>query len=168
MKKNVKNKIQFSNYVKLAVLFIVVIILALGIRNWYLNSVALEMEVPVIADVLTKEIKNEELYNFVNENDPSILYFSVSSDKDCRKFEEDISSFLKKSSLEDVVVYMNLQGEDVSKFFDEVTSYYKYDGKLKEVPTFIYFEDGKIKEVLTDTLEVEDVKEFFKKVGVVL
>ncbi len=167
MKKKTKEKIAIANYGKLALLFLVVILLAFGIRQWYLNFIALEHQVPVIADVLTKQIRKEELYSFVNENDPAIIYFSVSDDEDCRTFEEEISSLIQDYSLEDIVVYMNLRGEDVARYLDTVAAYYHYDGSFEEVPTFLYFEDGEIKEVLTDTLKKEDVKTFFQTIGVI-
>ena len=114
-----------------------------------------------------KQIRKEELYSFVNENDPAIIYFSVSDDEDCRTFEEEISSLIQDYSLEDIVVYMNLRGEDVARYLDTVAAYYHYDGSFEEVPTFLYFEDGEIKEVLTDTLKKEDVKTFFQTIGVI-
>ena len=163
-----KKKVPASNWVKLILIFGAVIALALFIRRWYINSNNLEMQIPVVSDVLTSEVKLAEIYNYINENDPALIYFESSSDSDCRKLEKNLIPFFRDNSLEDVVVYINLDGEDVEKFFNELQQFYGYNGEIESVPTFIYFEEAKIDKVLTGKVNKSKVEKFFKEIGLIL
>lgn len=164
-----KEKEQYlSNLFKLALIFIFTILVVLGIRKWYLNGLEIELATPVIAEVLHQEIKKNEVYTYISENDPAILYFESSSDSSCRKLEKNLLSFIRDNSLEDIIVYMNLDDEDVSKFFSDFKEYFGYKKELVSVPTFVYMEDGKVKQVLTGKLDKAKVEEFFREIGVIL
>jgi len=163
-----KKKVPVSNWVKLVLIFVLVIGFALFIRRWYINSNNLEMQIPVVSDVLTSEVRLAEIYDYINENDPALIYFESSSDSDCRKLEKNLIPFFKDNSLEDVVVYINLDGEDIETFFKEFTEFYGYRGEIESVPTFIYFEEAKVDNVLTGKVNKSKVEKFFKEIGLIL
>lgn len=163
-----KKKVPISNWVKLVFVFVVVVGFALFIRRWYINSTNLEMQIPIVSEVLTNEVKLAEIYDYINENDPALIYFESSSDSDSRKLEKNLISFFHDNSLEDVVVYINLSGVDVKKFFDSFKEFYGYNGEIESVPTFIYFEEAKVDKVLTGKVNKAKVEKFFKEIGLIL
>lgn len=163
-----KKSVPVKNWVKLLFIFLFVIGVCLFVRRWYINSTNLEMQIPVISEVLTNEIKLAEIYDYINENDPAIIYFESSSDSDSRKLEKNLIPFFEEKSLEDIVVYINLDGEDVDEFFDSLKKVYGYKGDISSVPTFIYFEEGKIDTVLTGKVNRSKVEKFFKEIDVIL
>lgn len=163
-----KKKVPVKNWVKLALIFVLVIGMSLFIRRWYINSNNLEMQIPVVSEVLTNEVKLAEIYNYINENDPALIYFESSSDSDCRKLEKNLIPFFRDYSLEDAIVYINLDGENVKEFFSDLKEVYGYKGDVESVPTFIYFEEGKIENVLTGKVNKSKVEKFFKEIDVIL
>ena len=90
-----KKKVPASNWVKLLFIFVIVIGFALFIRRWYINSTNLEMQIPIVSEVLTKEVKLAEIYDYINENDPALIYFESSSDSDSSKLEKNLISFFR-------------------------------------------------------------------------
>jgi len=169
MKKKNDSKKIISNYVKVFFVFLAVIVLVLFLRKWYLNSQELEMNTPVLEGVVTHQIKSNEIYNFINDNDTALIYMCVANDNNCRNLEKDMKKLISNNSLEDVIVYLNLSDNtDISKFYSELVNNYNYDKELKEYPTFLYFENSKINKSLSGKdISVNDVENFLKEISLI-
>lgn len=169
MKKKKINKKEISNYVKVLLIFLVVIVLVLFLRKWYLNNQDLKLNNPVLQGVVTHQIKSKEIYNFINDNDTSLIYMCVANDDNCRRLEESMKELISKNSLEDVIVYLNLSDNtDISEFYSELVSKYNYSSELKEYPTFLYFENSKINKSLSGKeITVKDVEKFLKEISLI-
>ena len=169
MKKKKELNKEISNYVKVFFVFLAVIVLVLFLRKWYLNSQELESNIPVLDGVVTHQIKSNEIYNFVLDNDTSLIYMCVANDSGCRKLEKSMKKVIRSNSLEDVIVYLNLSDStNVSSFYKELVDKYEYDGKLMEYPTFLYFEDGKISKSLSGkNVSINEVKKFLKEISLI-
>lgn len=169
MKKKKDINKEISNYVKVCFVFLAVIVLVLFLRKWYLNSQELELNTPVLEDVVTHQIKSNEIYNFINDNDTALIYMCVANDENCRKLEKGMKKLISKNSLEDIIVYLNLSDNtNVSKFYSELVNKYDYNSELKEYPTFLYFENSKINKSLSGKdITVKDVESFLKEISLI-
>ena len=127
------------------------------------------MNTPVLEGVVTHQIKSNEIYNFINDNDTALIYMCVANDNNCRNLEKDMKKLISNNSLEDVIVYLNLSDNtDISKFYSELVNNYNYDKELKEYPTFLYFENSKINKSLSGKdISVNDVENFLKEISLI-
>lgn len=169
MKKKKDINKEISNYVKVCFVFLAVIVLVLFLRKWYLNSQELELNTPVLEGFVTHQIKSNEIYNFINDNDTALIYMCVANDENCRKLEKGMKKLISKNSLEDIIVYLNLSDNtNVSKFCSELVNKYDYNSELKEYPTFLYFENNKINKSLSGKdITVKDVESFLKEISLI-
>lgn len=166
-KKEIKKKDSkklIAGYIKLGLIFAVTIFLVLLLRTWYLNRVNYELSVPIIKETLTQEINSNEIYNYIRENEDSILYMGVVTDQDCRSFEVTLNEIIKDRYLENTITYLKLtEDENIQKFIKEFNKF--YDANLKEYPAIIVFEDGKVKDILEankNKLTKDDVVKFLE------
>lgn len=169
MEKKKESKNMAFNYLKIFLVFLAVIVLVLFLRKWYLNNQKLKLNTPVLDNVVTHQIKSNEIYNFINDNDTALVYMCVANDDNCRNLELDMKRFISKYSLEDAIVYLNLSdNNDISKFYSELVDKYDYNKELKEYPTFLYFENSKISKSLSGKdISISDVESFFKGIGLI-
>lgn len=160
--KNTENLI--AGYIKLIVLFIVTIFLVLLLRTWYLNKVNYELSVPIIKETLTNEINSNEIYNYIRENENSIIYIGIVTDQDCRDFEVLFNEVITDRHLENTITYLKLTEDDsIKKFIKEFNKFYNTD--LNGYPAIVVFEDGEVKDILEskkNKLTKDDVTIFLK------
>ncbi len=170
MSKKESKKIPFNNYIKVGLAVVVVVFGSLILRNWYIGSINYELNVPIITETLISEVNTDEVYNYVRENENTILYMGVVNDENCRNFEREFNVIITRRSLEDTITYLNISKvKSKSKFIKEFNKF--YDAELKGYPSLIIFEEGEVKATLTvktgKQLDIEDVIEFLDKNGVV-
>lgn len=167
-KKNGKesDKKLVNGYIKLILIFGVTVFLVILLRNWYLAGVNYQLNVSIIKETLTREIHSEEVYNYIRENENSVIYVGVVNDQECRDFEVLFNEVIKDKYLENDITYLNLTEEgNIKKFFKEFNKF--YDTDLNSYPSIIVFEDGNVKDILVADkgykLAKEDVIKFFVK-----
>lgn len=170
MSKSKNIKIPFINYVKVLLVVVAVVFVSFLLRNWYISSINYELNIPIITETLLNEINTDEVYNYVRENENTILYIGVVSDENCRSFEKEFNEVIRKRSLEDTITYLNISKvKSKSKFIKEFNKF--YDTSLMGYPSLVIFEEGEVKATLTvktgKELKLEDLVEFLDKNGVV-
>lgn len=168
-KKDNKKSIPFKNYVKLALIIILVVLVSFLFRNWYIGRINYELNIPVITDTLIRKVNTDEVYNYIHENENAIIYVGVASDENCRSFEKEFNNIIKERSLEDKITYLNITAvKDKMAFIDEFNK--TYDISLKGYPSIIVFNEGKVKDIITVQvgydLNIDDVNKFLDKNGV--
>ena len=118
-------KIPFSNYVKVVIVVVLVVFGSLILRNWYIGGVNYELNMPIITETLISEVNTNEVYNYVRENENTILYMGVVNDENCRNFEKEFNEVIKNRSLEDTITYLNISKvKSKSKFIKEFNKFY--------------------------------------------
>lgn len=164
MGKRKDEKMELVNVLKLAFICILVIVVTLLLRNWYLKKEEIQKNTPVLANILTHQIKENELYNYINDADTALIYMGISSDDECRMVENRMKSFIQKNSLEDVIIYLDLKEVvRLDDFYDELNATYGYEPKISGYPVMIYFENDSIRNVLnSDELTIDNLEKFMK------
>lgn len=150
-KENMEKNIPKENYVKLAFIYITAIALIIVITYVYKNYQMNKLSEPLIRGHI-QEINTEDLDSFLVEVPDATLYFCVSYDRKCRKFEEDIIRVKKKNLFPHQIFYVNLHDKkDINKnFINKFLKKYAYNEKINynNRPLVIKFNNTKIIKVL--------------------
>ncbi len=164
MKKKEEEGKKIANVLKLAFICILVVIITLFLRNWYLKNDEAQRSTPILLDVLTHQIKENELYNYINDANTALIYMCVSSEDKCREVEREMKPFIQKNSLEDIIIYLDLKGvSKLDDFYHELNATYGYEPEISGYPSLIYFENDAIRNVLSeDDLTIQNLEEFMK------
>lgn len=101
------NKKELRNYLIYTVIVILTIVLVIYFRAWYKTYTTHQLTIPVINGYLN-EIKYEELNNYIDETPKFGLYMCTSDEEKCRSFEREFRKIVKRNSLKDQIVYLNL------------------------------------------------------------
>ncbi len=137
-------KKQKKNYIILAFIYAVVIVLVLYLASWYNTYVEYREEIPVLQNIIS-EINPDEVDHYLMENPSPILYICSASDSDCREFEKSIKSYLQENAYQDLT-YVNLEDiNDKTAYITELLD--KYNGSnfvINRIPCLIKFTDGKV------------------------
>lgn len=163
-----------KNYVILAIIFIITIVLVICLRNSYLEHKQNEEKTNTRLNILY-EIKEEDLKSYLVENTDSVIYVSHASDESLITFEEAFKNYIAKNEISREIVYLNLDKVS-SNFYETLKEKYSNDYiKSKENIVFnqaniFIIEEGKIRSVLYEQksiITLSDVESFLKTNGVV-
>lgn len=159
MKKDNKPKeevkvIPKANYIKLFFIYLAVAVFVYALSNAYQNNRKNKLNVPVIRSHV-RELTKKELHSFITENRDANIYFCVSYQKMCRKFESDLVRVKEKNMFPYEIIYINLDekasqnDEYINKLLKtyEADKHFKYNNK----PLLVKFRDAKIKDLLYAT-----------------
>lgn len=150
-KKEEVKLIPKANYIKLFFIYLAVIVLVYALANAYQNNRKNKLNVPVIRGSV-RELTKKELHSFITENRDANIYFCVSYQKMCRKFERDLVRVKNKNMFPYEIIYINLD-ENASKndeYIAKLLKTYEADKNVKynNKPLLVKFRDAKIKDLL--------------------
>ena len=130
---------KYRNYIVMIFVFAVSIIGCAYALKWHAVYKENQLNTTIITDYI-HELKKEEFINYVSENPYAVIYFGVTSDYNCRRFEGEFKNFIIKNNLQETIVYMNvneLVGNDFATKMDNLfnTKNLRNEGKyFKAVP----------------------------------
>lgn len=155
MKKKIKERvIPTKNYVILAIICIVCLLLSLYILSWYKNYKSNQERQSIIKDVVA-EVTYDDLNNFLKERDIFVLYMCTADSDECLSFEKKLKEYVVDNYLTNEVVYFDISNYQDDKDF--LTNFYnKYKStdlikKLNTYPLLFVFKEGKIVDVLSSS-----------------
>ena len=108
MKK--EKNIPLKNYIILAVVLILSIILVIYFYMWY-NAYEESKLNTMIMDKYLQVINYNELNNYLVENKDAVIYSSVLEDQKIRDFEKKFKNIIIKNSLNNDILYLDLTEE---------------------------------------------------------
>ena len=155
-------RIPLKNYFILGIILVSSIFIVLYINKLYLSTKNNDN----ILNGFIKEIKIQEIDNYIIENPNFIIYLGYKNN-DNKSFEKKFKKLVTKYDLQKDIVFI-----DISQFNDETFNkfYKKYADKLLEKDSSLIIVDNqKVIDVLNITKgnnDIELVKMFFKKNGV--
>ena len=122
-------------------------------RDWYNTSKEFYAQNSVMTKVV-REIKNDEISNYILENQKFILYVSSGQNTNIKSFEDEFKNLIQKMDLGENVLYMNLDEVDVSDFYNSLNSYAsstKVKNQIVSSDASMYvFTDGKLTMLLNN------------------
>ncbi len=155
-------RIPLKNYFILGIILVSSIFIVLYINKLYLSTKNNDN----ILNGFIKEIKTQEIDNYIIENPNFIIYLGYKNN-DNKSFEKKFKKLVTKYDLQKDIVFI-----DISQFNDETFNNFckKYADKLlKKDSSLIIVDNQKVIDVLDITKgnnDIELVKMFFKKNGV--
>lgn len=147
-------KIPFKNYICAFLITIMTLFVVFNLIEIYNNNNKI--------DFMT-EVKEEELQQYIVENNNIFIYFSKGNNK---KIEDELEKYLENNEIKNDIIFVNL--DKVSKDFElkfnssykEVTSSVYYN--LKN-PTIVSIKSGKIVNYLNKLNNIDDIKQFIER-----
>ncbi len=168
MKK--EKNIPLKNYIILAVVLILSIILVIYFYMWY-NAYEESKLNTMIMDKYLQVINYNELNNYLVENKDAVIYSSVLEDQKIRDFEKKFKNIIIKNSLNNDILYLDLTEElkdkNITKDIKETYNINNQD--IANTPSIMIFKDGNLYSIynikdnnyninnLVDYLEEEDI-----------
>lgn len=155
-------RIPLKNYFILGIILVSSIFIVLYINKLYLSTKNNDN----ILNGFIKEIKTQEIDNYIIENPNFIIYLGYKNN-DNKSFEKKFKKLVTKYDLQKDIVFI-----DISQFNDETFNKFckKYADKLlKKDSSLIIVDNQKVIDALDITKgnnDIELVKMFFKKNGV--
>ena len=149
-----KKEIPYKNYIILILVFLATIVAVFYVRDWYNTTKAYYAQNSVMTKVV-REIKSEEISNYILENQRFILYVSSGQNSQIKDFEDEFKNLIQNLDINDDVLYMNLDGVNMESFYDLLKNNYSSSAKLKNQivssdSSLYLFTDGKIVNVLNN------------------
>ncbi|MEG0994924.1 MAG: DUF6568 family protein [Bacilli bacterium] len=158
-------KKEYKNIFKLSLIVITSLAIVFYLRVLYKNYQEYELSIPVIGDTF-KQIKGEEINNYILENPNTLIYMCTSNEDKCRSFEKDLKKYVKRNDLRESIMYLNLNDMDSNKLISKLKNDFAYSRHIKTYPLVLYFKNGKIidhldsgnKQILTISLFEDFIK----------
>ena len=148
-----KKEIPLKNYFILILVILLTILAVFYMRDWYNTSKEFYAQNSVMTKVV-REIKNDEISNYILENQKFILYVSSGQNTNIKSFEDEFKNLIQKMDLGENVLYMNLDEVDVSDFYNSLNSYAsstKVKNQIVSSDASMYvFTDGKLTMLLNN------------------
>ena len=146
-----------KNYLFVCFIFVFTIAVVIISFVLYKNVKEYNESIPVIRDY-AKEISYDDLDNYFLENDDFFLYVGVASDDNCRKFEEDLKTFINEKSISNII-YLNIMNiDDKEKFYDDFNNKYSLNTKISNYPAFLVVKNKKV-------LDLVQKDEYYLNIG---
>ena len=145
--KEEKN-IPFKNYIFLAIILIVSVIIVIYFYMWHSELYANEMNTPIMDEYLNV-INYNELDTYLVENKEVIIYVSVLEDDRIRNFEKNFIRVVEEYSLNNKILYLYLTKQYKNdKLYNSIVNKYN----LLDMPCILVFSDG----IVRDVYSIED------------
>ena len=166
-----EKNIPLKNYIILAAILIVTIILVIYFYMWYGNYENTKLTSPIMDEYL-QVINYNELNDYLVENKNSVIYVSVLDSKEIRNFEIKFKKFIKDNSLNNSILYLNLTEElKDNKITKEIKSKYNLNNTdITKVPSIIIFKDGNIASIYNikeENYNINKLSTYLEEEGVI-
>lgn len=158
-------KIPTRNYFIVLVVSVLVIIISLYIRSFYLSYEASKAQSGAFSDKTIKEINLDDLDFVLTETSDAILYVSYTGTSEIYDIEKRLYKEIKKKGLMEKIIYLNVTDKDPNEYLKTLRdSFPEVRDQITSAPLFIYIKDGIAQEAMSSELKKIDYKVFNKLV----
>jgi len=144
-----EREIPKKNYIFLILICTFSIVLALYIMKWHSLYMDNNLELPILSNYVSENLKYDEFENFIQERGKRIIYLGASNDEECREFEKEFRSIIIKYNLKEELTYLDLK-ENKDEYLQKFNT--KYLTTLT-LPSLVVMEDANV----LDKLELKDI-----------
>ena len=166
MKKSNKN-VSSRNYFIVMVVSVLIIVVVLYARTFYLNYKNNKVNVSVFNDQKINQINSDDFDFALSEiSSEIILYVSYTGSSEIRNMESKLYKEIEKKNLTDKIIYWNVTNSKNSEYIETLRKRFpEIKDQINSVPLFIYIKDGKGVEAMSSELKNVDYKVFNKLVS---
>ena len=156
-------KITIKDYIVVISLFIITGTLIVVLANYYRDYRTYYRRIPVISGYVN-EVSEDELDNYLLENNDTFIYIGKADDTNCRKLEKSLKDFIKKYNLKDKTIYINISKVRNEKdFINRLNNKYAGIKLVNDYPSFIIVLNNRIIDLVSkegnQNVTVNDIKE---------
>lgn len=142
LKKEKSREVPLKNYIYLAIILLVSILILFYIYRWYETYQESKINTSIMNNYLTV-INYNELDDYITENKDAIIYVSILGNEEIHKFEVSFKNTILDNDLKSSMLYLDITNEDRSS----AESKLNIDTNL---PYIIVYTNGEI----TDTYSI--------------
>lgn len=162
-----KREIPNKNYVIFMIVAIASFMIVFNLANWYKNTKEEYIDKSIMSDTVS-EVYENDIDNYIVENESFVLYISSRNDTTIKEFEKDLAELIIDEDISNKVIYLDTR-DISSNFFDGfLTKHLNKEiitdlNSLDIIPNALYFKDHKITSVLyriNTTHDVDQVLQF--------
>ena len=164
MEKNRKN-IPSRNYFIVIVVSVLVMVVVLYTRSFYLNYKASKVNESVFSNHKINQINDDDFNYALRETSSEMrLYVSYTGSSEINSIENKLFREIEKKGLTDKIIYWNVT--DNKNYLETLRSRFpEIKDQINNAPLFIYIKDGKGIEAMSSELKNVDYKVFNKLVS---
>lgn len=166
MKKSNKN-VSSRNYFIVMVVSVLIIVVVLYARTFYLNYKNNKVNVSVFNDQKINQINSDDFDFALSETSSEIiLYVSYTGSSEIRNMESKLYKEIEKKNLTDKIIYWDVTNSKNSEYIETLRKRFpEIKDQINSAPLFIYIKDGKGVEAMSSELKNVDYKVFNKLVS---
>lgn len=166
MNKSNKN-ISSRNYFIVMVVSVLIIVVVLYARTFYLNYKNNKVNVSVFNDQKINQINSDDFDFALSEiSSEIILYVSYTGSSEIRSMESKLYKEIEKKNLTDKIIYWDVTNSKNSEYIETLRKRFpEIKDQINSAPLFIYIKDGKGVEAMSSELKNVDYKVFNKLVS---
>lgn len=166
MKKSNKN-VSSRNYFIVMVVSVLIIVVVLYARTFYLNYKNNKVNVSVFNDQKINQINSDDFDFALSEiSSEIILYVSYTGSSGIRNMESKLYKEIEKKNLTDKIIYWDVTNSKNSEYIETLRKRFpEIKDQINSAPLFIYIKDGKGVEAMSSELKNVDYKVFNKLVS---
>lgn len=171
-KEVVDRKVPKKNYYIVLIVSILVIILTLYIRSFYLNYKASEINYSIFYDKAINQINTDDINFAFDETSEAILYVSYNGSNRIRNMERKLFKVLEERNIIDKFIYWDVTNiKENDKYIKILKN--KFNIVQEDVglaPMLIYIKDGQAIEIYNSNRRLVDEKvliDLLNKYGIV-
>ena len=149
-----------KNYFVVIVVSILVIVLTLYVRSFYLNYVASNSDSSIFASKSINQINIDDIDYAVNETTDSIMFVSYNGDSKITNMERRLYREIEKKNINDRIIYLNVTEYLENDKYLEIlrNKFLSLAVDINKAPLFIYIKDGESKEIIDSSKELVTYK----------
>lgn len=150
-KRKNNREIPTKNYIIVGMIFLISFILILLGGTWYKNYIEYQLAIPIIGGYIN-EVSDQEIDNYLLENNDTMVYIGKSNDNNCRSLEKELKKFIKKHNLRDQIIYIDLNKvNDQASFIENFNNKYATSVRIDKYPAFIIIKNAQILDLVSKT-----------------
>ena len=164
MEKNRKN-IPSRNYFIVILVSVLVMVVVLYTRSFYLNYKASKVNESVFSNHKINQINDDDFnYALRETSSEMILYVSYTGSSEINSIENKLFREIEKKGFTDKIIYWNVT--DNKNYLETLRNRFpEIKDQINNAPLFIYIKDGKGIEAMSSELKNVDYKVFNKLVS---
>jgi hypothetical protein len=163
---------KYKGYIFLGLIFIVSIVICIYALKWHAVYKEDMLNTTIITDYI-HELRKPEFINYISDNPYAIIYFGVTSDDNCRRFEKKFKDYIINNNLGETIVYISVNeiaGEDFGSRLDKLYNKQEFRNQNKyfdEVPALAVYNNTTLVDFISSKdLTVDEVDELLSKYNI--
>ena len=158
--KKESKEVPMKNYVIVLIVSVLVIIITLYVRSFYLNYQSINTENSIFEGKSINQLNMDDINYAVSETNEVIMFVSYNGNRTISNMEMRLYKEIEKKNLNDIILYLNVSDKMDTYVSTLRKQFSTCSVDIKTAPMLIYIKDGKCVEVYDSSKELISYKTF--------